>query len=71
MGHEMSGTMKAAFLTTLFFFQTFNGRAMNRSSVHFYPSLQEFHDAIGWSNAPDGVVGFGNREIYAVSHLNP
>lgn len=39
--------------------------------VHIYPSLQEFHNAIGWPDAPDWLVGVGNQEIYVVSPLNP
>ncbi len=43
----------------------------SKVKVHIYPSLQEFHDAIGWSNAPDWLVGVADAEIYAVSPLNP
>lgn len=42
-----------------------------KTKVHIYPTLQDFHDAIGYPNAPDWLVGMGNREIYAVSPLNP
>jgi hypothetical protein len=39
--------------------------------IHIYPTLQEFHNAIGWYDAPDWLVGIGNQEIYVVSPLNP
>lgn len=42
-----------------------------KTKVHIYPTLQEFHNAIGYQNAPDWLVGIGNTEIYAVSPLNP
>ncbi len=42
-----------------------------KTKVHIYPTLQAFHDAIGWSNAPDWLVGMGTSEIFAVSPLNP
>lgn len=39
--------------------------------VHIYPNLQELHNAIGYPDAPDWLVGVGNVEIYVVSPLNP
>ncbi len=39
--------------------------------VHIYPTLQEFHNAIGWPDAPDWLVGVGWTEIHVVSPLNP
>jgi hypothetical protein len=39
--------------------------------VHIYPTLQEFHTAVGWPNAPDWFVGVGWSEIHVVSPLNP
>ncbi|HVO72846.1 MAG TPA: T9SS type A sorting domain-containing protein [Ignavibacteriaceae bacterium] len=39
--------------------------------VHIYPTLQEFHNAIGWPDAPDWLVGVGYTELYVVSPLNP
>lgn len=42
-------------------------------TLNIYPDLQTFHDAIGWSDAPDWVVGIaGNtNEISIVSPYNP
>jgi hypothetical protein len=42
-----------------------------KTKVHIYPTLQDFHNAIGQPNAPDWLVGTGFIEIYAVSPLNP
>lgn len=40
--------------------------------VEIYPELKEFHEAIGYPEAPDWVVGFaGNGKIQMVSPLNP
>jgi hypothetical protein len=42
-----------------------------KTKVHIYPTLQEFHNAVGRPNAPDWFVGLGITEIYVVSPLNP
>ena len=43
----------------------------SKIKVHIYPSLQEFHNAIGWSDAPDWLCGVGWTDIYVVSPPDP
>jgi hypothetical protein len=42
-----------------------------KTGVHVYPTLRDFHNAIGWPDAPDWVVGLGSVELHVVSPLNP
>lgn len=37
---------------------------IGKIGVHIYPTLQEFHNAIGWPDAPDWVVGVGWTELH-------
>ena len=39
--------------------------------IHIYPTLQEFHNAIGQPNAPDWLVGTAFFDVFVVSPQNP